>query len=55
MTGRTLPHCFIEINSKERALQIIQNQDRSQIGDRTIRVKWERKDEMMRDVSLTSL
>lgn len=49
-TGRTLPHCYLETVSISRAQHLIDTMDRSQLGDRTVRVKWERPGELMRDV-----
>ncbi|GAA5886281.1 hypothetical protein JCM6882_001590 [Rhodosporidiobolus microsporus] len=48
-TGRTLPHCYLEVASVDLASRLIQTMDRSTLGDRTVRVKWERPGEMMRD------
>ncbi|GAA5968478.1 hypothetical protein JCM11641_007649 [Rhodosporidiobolus odoratus] len=48
-TGRTLPHCYLETRSIAAANQLINLMDRSQLGDRTVRVKWERPGELMRD------
>jgi hypothetical protein len=51
-TGRTLPHCYLEMVSVTMAQHLIDTMDRSQLGDRTVRVKWERPGELMRDVRL---
>lgn len=51
VTGRTLPHCYVEINSMQVANDLIMSMDRKQLGDRTVRIKWERRGELMRDVS----
>ncbi|GAA5831969.1 hypothetical protein JCM11251_002768 [Rhodosporidiobolus azoricus] len=48
-TGRTLPHCYLELASVEQATALIAMMDRTSLGDRTVRVKWERPGEMMRD------
>ncbi|GAA5935227.1 hypothetical protein JCM10213_000682 [Rhodosporidiobolus nylandii] len=48
-TGRTLPHCYLETVSHAAAQDLIRTMDRSQLGDRTVRVKWERAGELMRD------
>ncbi|GAA5992182.1 hypothetical protein JCM10908_001808 [Rhodotorula pacifica] len=50
LSGRTLPHCYIECVSQERAHELIQRLDRSSLGERTIRVKWERAGELLRDL-----
>ncbi|KAM0786955.1 hypothetical protein ACM66B_002374 [Microbotryomycetes sp. NB124-2] len=49
-SGRTLPHCYVEIKSLQLANEIINNLDRKQLGDRRVRVKWERRGELMRDL-----
>lgn len=49
-SGRTLPHCYIECHSQERATELILGRDRSRLGDRTVRVKWERAGELLRDL-----
>ncbi|KAK4700388.1 hypothetical protein P7C70_g5854, partial [Phenoliferia sp. Uapishka_3] len=49
VNGRTLPHCYLETNSSEMALEVITKKDRAQLGDRTVRMKWERRGELMRD------
>lgn len=51
-TGRTLPHCYVEIKSLQVANDVIIAMDRKLLGDRTVRLKWERRGELMRDVSL---
>ncbi|GAA6040858.1 hypothetical protein JCM8097_007751 [Rhodosporidiobolus ruineniae] len=48
-TGRTLPHCYLEVVSPDAAYELISRMDRSQLGNRTVRVKMERPGEMMRD------
>lgn len=50
-TGRTLPHCYIETASIDTARRFIELKDKSILGDRTVRVKWERPGELLRDVS----
>jgi hypothetical protein len=49
-TGRTLPHCYLEMASLQVANEVIIAMDRKQLGDRTVRIKWERRGELMRDV-----
>ncbi|BGP34788.1 hypothetical protein JCM10296v2_006610 [Rhodotorula toruloides] len=49
-TGRTLPHCYIETASIDAARSLIESKDKSILGDRTIRVKWERPGELLRDL-----
>ncbi|GAA5950200.1 hypothetical protein JCM21900_003505 [Sporobolomyces salmonicolor] len=49
-TGRTLPHCYLEIASLNLASFLVEHMDRSRLGDRTVRVKWERPGELMRDL-----
>ncbi|BGP51069.1 hypothetical protein JCM10450v2_006995 [Rhodotorula kratochvilovae] len=49
-TGRTLPHCYLETADVALATELITRLDRSQLGDRTVRVKWERAGELMRDL-----
>ncbi|GAA5911252.1 hypothetical protein JCM8208_004308 [Rhodotorula glutinis] len=49
-TGRTLPHCYLEVVDIPRATDLIARMDRSHLGDRTVRVKWERPGELMRDL-----
>lgn len=49
-TGRTLPHCYLEMASLQIANDVILAMDRKQLGDRTVRIKWERRGELMRDV-----
>ncbi|KAK4057362.1 hypothetical protein OIO90_001430 [Microbotryomycetes sp. JL221] len=49
-TGRTLPHCYLEIKNLGVASEIITQKDRKMLGDRTVRVKWERRGELMRDL-----
>lgn len=52
VTGRTLPHCYVEIRSIQVANDILNAMDRKQLGDRTVRVRWERRGELLRDVSV---
>lgn len=54
-TGRTLPHCYLEVVDIPRATDLIARMDRTHLGDRTVRVKWERPGELMRDVRPFSL
>ncbi|ORY66644.1 hypothetical protein BCR35DRAFT_334572 [Leucosporidium creatinivorum] len=49
-TGRTLPHCYLEMASLQIANDVILAMDRKQLGDRTVRIKWERRGELMRDL-----
>jgi len=49
-TGRTLPHCYIEVKDEPSAVLLLDEHDRSSLGDRTVRVKMERIGELMRDV-----
>jgi len=49
-TGRTLPHCYIEVKDEPSAVLLLEEHDRSSLGDRTVRVKMERIGELMRDV-----
>ncbi|KAK4329886.1 hypothetical protein RTBOTA2_005842 [Rhodotorula toruloides] len=49
-TGRTLPHCYIETASIDTARTLIESKDKSILGDRTVRVKWERPGELLRDL-----
>ncbi|GAA6049943.1 hypothetical protein JCM3770_007061 [Rhodotorula araucariae] len=49
-TGRTLPHCYLETVDNALATELIRRMDRSQLGDRTVRVKWERPGELLRDL-----
>ncbi|GAA5836926.1 hypothetical protein JCM9279_007703 [Rhodotorula babjevae] len=49
-TGRTLPHCYLEVVDIQRATDLIARMDRTHLGDRTVRVKWERPGELMRDL-----
>lgn len=49
-TGRTLPHCYLEMESAAMAQRVLALMDRAQLGDRTIRIKWERPGELMRDL-----
>ncbi|BGP27098.1 hypothetical protein Rt10032_c12g4875 [Rhodotorula toruloides] len=49
-TGRTLPHCYIETASIDEARTLIETKDKSLLGDRTVRVKWERPGELLRDL-----
>ncbi|BGO94934.1 hypothetical protein NBRC10512_000613 [Rhodotorula toruloides] len=49
-TGRTLPHCYIETASIDTARRFIELKDKSILGDRTVRVKWERPGELLRDL-----
>ncbi|KAK4052845.1 hypothetical protein OIV83_002133 [Microbotryomycetes sp. JL201] len=49
-SGRTLPHCYIEVKSLPLANELINVLDRKKLGDRTVRVKWERRGELMRDL-----
>lgn len=53
-TGRTLPHCYLEMVSIEAATNVIALKDRTALGDRTVRAKWERNGELLRDVSRPS-
>ncbi|GAA5868346.1 hypothetical protein JCM8547_002160 [Rhodosporidiobolus lusitaniae] len=48
-TGRTLPHLYLLVINVQAGAQLIATMDRSILGDRTVRVKWEREGEMMRD------
>ncbi|KAL8283915.1 hypothetical protein RQP46_005347 [Phenoliferia psychrophenolica] len=48
--GRTLPHCYVEISDAETALEILTTKDRTLLGDRTVRIKFERRGELMRDL-----
>lgn len=50
LTGRTLPHCYVEVKDRKSALLLLTDHDRRQLGDRTVRVKMERVGEFMRDV-----
>ncbi|GAA6016095.1 hypothetical protein JCM11491_000666 [Sporobolomyces phaffii] len=50
VTGRTLPHCYVEIKDRESALLLMNSYDRSLLGIRTVRVKMARVGELMRDV-----
>ncbi|GAA5942147.1 uncharacterized protein JCM15063_002016 [Sporobolomyces koalae] len=50
LTGRTLPHCYVEVKDRESALLLLTDYDRRQLGDRTVRVKMERVGEFMRDI-----
>ncbi|GAA5869356.1 hypothetical protein JCM3774_004213 [Rhodotorula dairenensis] len=49
-SGRTLPHCYVECVSQARANELIATLDRAKLGERTIRVKWERAGELLRDL-----
>ncbi|KAI5480997.1 hypothetical protein MNV49_006183 [Pseudohyphozyma bogoriensis] len=49
VTGRTLPHCYIEMLSEEKAADLIRTRDGGAFGDRKVRLKWERRNEMRRD------
>lgn len=49
-SGRTLPHCYIETFSLDAAYRVIVERDRTLFGGRTVRVKWERQGELMRDL-----
>lgn len=49
-TGRTLPHCYVETKSLQAAKSVKVALDRGTLGDRTIRIKWERPGELLRDL-----
>ncbi|GAA5874288.1 hypothetical protein JCM1840_000623 [Sporobolomyces johnsonii] len=49
-TGRTLPHCYLEVASLDLASYLVKHMDKTTLGDRTVRVKWERPGELMRDL-----
>ncbi|SGY41748.1 BQ5605_C003g02547 [Microbotryum silenes-dioicae] len=49
-TGRTLPHAYVEMKSIQIANEVMTQMDRKLLGDRTVRVKWERRGELMRDL-----
>ncbi|SCV66888.1 BQ2448_5534 [Microbotryum intermedium] len=49
-TGRTLPHAYVEMKSIQLANEVMTQMDRKLLGDRTVRVKWERRGELMRDL-----
>ncbi|GAA5900083.1 uncharacterized protein JCM6883_006086 [Sporobolomyces salmoneus] len=49
-SGRTLPHCYIELKDHDSALLLLIEYDRSVLGNRNVRVKMERVGELMRDL-----
>ncbi|GAA5983234.1 hypothetical protein JCM5350_005850 [Sporobolomyces pararoseus] len=49
-SGRTLPHCYIELKDYESALKVIKELDRTVLVTRTVRIKAERVGELMRDL-----
>ncbi|GAA5962895.1 hypothetical protein JCM3765_005909 [Sporobolomyces pararoseus] len=49
-SGRTLPHCYIELKDQESALKVMQERDRTVLVTRTVRVRAERVGELMRDL-----
>ncbi|GAA5881763.1 hypothetical protein JCM16303_006443 [Sporobolomyces ruberrimus] len=50
MTGRTLPHCYIEVKDRAAATELISSHDCAMLGSRIVRVKMERSGEFLRDL-----